>query len=174
MFDLRKEQAGTILDIINDILEKGEDAFIAPPDQSIDAVETAVIGEATSYEKAIASARISTKREGRLMIKEAEEAEGEAEEALINKLTINHLTIEAMNNLLWSSIHYRLGEKTMGFDGIGIRPDWKIIGYKKAVKEAISETIADKFKELLETNGVSGIGGIGIVISGNDFADLFD
>ena len=118
--DIRKEQAETILAKANELYETGE--FVAPPSKGVGKNEYE-FGEATAYEKALYSARNFIKDQAKAMRTEMRAGKEKVNE---KRLFLYKQKYAALDNLLWASIDYRLPNE---FKDVGIRADWKIVGF---------------------------------------------
>jgi hypothetical protein len=139
---------GTPLEEVVAILELGE--FSDGPTDEV-APNEEVIGELTSFEKALWSAAEKNEKEKRkiavennAMVNEAAKKGEEADDEVVanNKLavSIKERDEKILHDLLWASIEQRLEQAAKKHCNLGIRKGYKIVGYKDC-QECLKESL---------------------------------
>ena len=125
MADQSKLLAGTILGVVEEILQKGE--FPCPIEDKVDSEKEVVISEVADYEKAILSAHSNITDRHNQEVVEAEKKQEEIDDL---QARIDKKDCEILNNLFWSSIYRRLGKRAIETP-LGIRNGWEIVSFEK-------------------------------------------
>lgn len=117
--DLSSVLSDTLLKPVIEWLQSGE---FREPTEAMAAGEE-VIGEMTTFEKALSSALDLAVSEHNVLV-DAKRVGAFVEEST---LQLTHTRSEALKDLMWSTIMIRIGAETFKGGGIGIRQGFKIV-----------------------------------------------